>query len=717
MSNPWTFSGKVSDTSSSDGTVVLVEESTFAISDLAGDMDQDGALGLFFRDTRNISQWRLLINGNKTEPLAVDYSSPFSATFVVRAQPKPGQADSTLLIFRSRYLGNGMREDIKIKNYSFEASYCLIEFVVGSDFADLFAVKEGRVKKQEIESCQYEANSDKRQLKCLIKRGSLLKGIEIACDFEAKIDEGLIRYEVVVPARSEWVGCLEVRPIIGDKVLNPRYKCGQPVERSAPLERFNKWRSQVPVVESNEEWLPQIIKRSMEDLGALRIFDPDYPDRSVIAAGAPWFMTVFGRDSILTSWMALIADPDLALGVLQTLARFQGKEVNPANDEQPGRILHEMRFGESVSLSLGGGSVYYGSVDATPLFVMLLGELRKWGLAKELVDELLPYADRALSWITQYGDLDGDGYVEYQRLSDRGLINQGWKDSFDSIRYANGEIAKPPIALCEVQGYVYGAYLARAHFAREKGDEKTAAHYTNLAAKLRANFNKDFWLEDKGWLAIGLDPEKKPIDSLASNMGHCLWTGILDQDKAKIVADKLVSPEMFTGWGIRTLGSNMKGYNPISYHCGSVWPHDNSIIAAGLMRYGFVDEAMKVVMAIFDAARYFNGRLPELFGGIDKTEFPKIVSYPTSCSPQAWASAAPLLAIRTMLHFEPWVPQHKVWISPVLPDGIERLTVKRIPLAGSQVTVTYEKGELEVQGLPAGLTLIKQPRSPHTALF
>ncbi len=234
--------------------------------------------------------------------------------------------------------------------------------------------------------------------------------------------------------------------------------------------------------------------------------------------------------------MALLVDPDLALGVLQTLARFQGREVNPRNEEEPGRILHEMRFGEASSLSLGGGTVYYGTADATPLFVMLLGELRRWGLAREAVDELLPHADRAMEWIEEYGDRDGDGYVEYQRTSDRGLINQGWKDSFDGVRFADGRIPQAPIALCEVQGYVYGAYLARAYFAGEQGDKALESTLRRKAAELKANFNRDFWLEEKGWLAMGLDRDKRPIDALTSNMGHCLWTGILDAEKAGIVA-------------------------------------------------------------------------------------------------------------------------------------------------------------------------------------
>src|SRR5688500_16506852 len=230
-----------------------------------------------------------------------------------------------------------------------------------------------------------------------------------------------------------------------------------------------------------------------------------------------------------------------------------------------------MRFGETAALSLGGGRIYYGTADATPLFVMLLGELRRWGLASEVVDSLLPHADRAMEWIAAHGDRDGDGYVEYQRGSDRGLVNQGWKDSWDGIRFANGDVARAPIALCEVQAYVYGAYLARHYFAEESGDADGAARYRAKALDLKRRFNEDFWLEDRGWYAVGLDHEKRPIDSLASNMGHCLWTGIVDEDKAPQVASRLLSPEMFSGWGVRTLATTMGGYNPVSYHCGSVW--------------------------------------------------------------------------------------------------------------------------------------------------
>jgi glycogen debranching enzyme len=346
---------------------------------------------------------------------------------------------------------------------------------------------------------------------------------------------------------------------------------------------------------------------------------------------------------------------------------------------------------------------------------MLLGELRRWGLAADVVDSLLPAADEAMKWIEDYGDRDGDGYVEYQRATDRGLANQGWKDSWDAIRFADGRLARGSIALCEVQGYVYGAYLARAHFADELGDAATAARFRSRAAALKTAFNRDFWLEDRGWFAMGLDGEKRPIDALASNIGHCLWTGIVDQDKAQAVADRLLSPEMFSGWGIRTLASNMVGYNPLGYHVGSVWPHDNAIIAAGLTRYGFVDEAHRVIVGMLDTAGFFGGRLPELFGGLSRDDVPFPVSYPSSCSPQAWAAASPLLFLRSILRLDPWVPHGKVWIDPQLPKAIGRLRVDRIPLAGRRVTVDVEHESVTVEGLDDGIELVLHPRDPLTA--
>lgn len=712
MTEPWTYPGERPTLVGSGGVVTLVEGSSFCISGASGDVLAGAPHGMFFRDTRFLSRLEVRINHQIPETLAASPIDPFSAVFVARSHPRPGRADSTLMVFRYRYVGRGMREDLVVRNFGEEPSYCSIELAVEADFAHLFEVKEGRIAR----SGEHSDEALDGSLVFRWRKGNVRRGVRVAFDPRPQIQGDQVTYEVIVPARGEWRACIQLIPIIDGDEIEPRYRCGEPVERSTPVERLRKWRRDVPLLETEDEDLRAVVNRSLEDLGALRIFDPDHPERAVVAAGAPWFMTLFGRDSLLTSWMALLVDPDLALGTLQTLARFQGEDIDPRTEEEPGRILHEMRFGEAASLSLSGGQIYYGTADATPLFVMLLGELRRWGLAREIVDQLLPHADRAMQWIVEHGDRDGDGYVEYQRYTDRGLQNQGWKDSFDGIRFANGDLPRAPIALCEVQGYVYGAYLARAHFADEVGDREAAAGWRKRAFDLKRRFNEDFWLDEHGWFAMALDADKRPVDALASNMGHCLWTGIVDEDKAAIVGDRLLSDEMFSGWGIRTLGGNMAGFNPISYHCGSVWPHDNAIIAAGLMRYGLVGQAQRVIGALLDAAVSQGGRLPELYSGLDRRELPTVVSYPTSCSPQAWASGAPLLCLRTLLRFDPWVPHGMVWLAPVLPPGTTPLEVRRIPLAGRRITVSIDSdGSCSVDGLPADIRLITEPRHPLTA--
>jgi glycogen debranching enzyme len=710
MIDPSAFGGDES-TAAPEGVVTLVQGSAFSISRRDGDVVPGTTQGLFFRDTRFLSGVELLVNGARPEVLAAERTAPFSATFVLRSQPEAGRADSTLMVFRYRYVGRGMREDLVVRNYGEEPAYCAVRLRFSADFANLFAVKEGRARPEG--PVDLEASND--GLVFRYRRGASRRGLRVAASEPAQVVGDTLAWEAVVPPKGSWSTCLQFTTIMDGDEIEPRHLCGHPVEAAMPRQRLERWRQAVPAVETDHEVLQQSVTKGAEDLGALRIFDPDYPDRAVLAAGAPWFMTLFGRDSLLTSWMALVVDPTLAQDVLQTLARFQGTTVDPRNDEEPGRILHEMRFGEASSLSLGGGSVNYGTADATPLFVMLLGELRRWGLAPDVVDSLLPAADRALAWIDEFGDRDGDGYVEYQRASDRGLGNQGWKDSWDAIRSADGCLARTPIALCEVQGYVYGAYLARAHFADELGDATTAARFRSKAAALKTAFNRDFWLEDRGWFAMGLDRDKKPIDALASNAGHCLWTGIVDEDKAPLVADRLLSLEMFSGWGIRTLSSAMTGYNPVSYHVGSVWPHDNAIIAAGLTRYGFVDHAQRVILAMLDAAAHFGGRLPELFGGLGREEVPFPVSYPASCSPQAWAAASPLLFLRSILRLDPWIPHGKVWLDPVLPPKMKRLCVARIPLAGRRVTVEVDQSSFSVDGLGPDIELVKSPRDPLTA--
>jgi len=696
------------------GAVTLVEGQTFCVSGRTGDISPDLPQGLFVLDTRVLSSWQLRVNGYRVEPLTVDVPDPFCATFVARVHPPPLRSDSDVVVFRERSIGQGMCERLSITNYGPSECPVIVELQCDVDFADLFAVKESRVKPKG--TTDWEVH--KYGLRFHHHNGTIPKHVEVAAGRCADIDlpsmtDGVLTWTMTLAPRQTREICVQITVTFDDEPLIPRFTCEGSEYEPLPLQRLESWRATMPVVDTDHEGFDRAVTRAGEDLGALRIFDPDHPEVPILAAGAPWFMTVFGRDSLITGWMTLLADYRLAIGVLETLARFQGNDVRAETEEEPGKILHEMRFGAAARPSLSSGQVYYGSVDATPLFVMLLGELRRWGLADDAVDRLLPHADRALAWIEEFGDADGDGYVEYARRSERGLVNQGWKDSWDAIRWSSGALAKGPIALCEVQGYVYSAYLARAYFADEAGDAATAARFRQKAHDLYVRFNEDFWLDEHGWYALALDGDKRPVDALASNMGHCLWTGIVDPERAGEVAKRLLSSEMFSGWGVRTLGSNMAAYNPVSYHNGSVWPHDNAIVASGLMRYGFVEEAHEIIRAQLEVAALMGDRLPELFAGFPRGRPATPAAYPTSCSPQAWASAAPLLWLRTLLRFDPWVPHGEIYVEPALPDWMRRLRVDSIELGGTSFTVEADASGFRWWG--EGQFAVNAARPPLTA--
>jgi glycogen debranching enzyme len=695
----WAFEGQPATLSS--GTVTLVNGTSFCVCGHDGDIDGAGAQGTFFLDTRIVSGWRVRVDGSPVEPITTLTGEPFRATFLGRVHLGERTVESTLLVERARYVGAGMREDLVLRNFGREDVSVAVTVHVAADFADLFEVKEDRVRAGGAHSVEVERDG----LRLSRGGGTPSRGVRVTADrAEYALDH--LAFRAVVPAKGEWSTSVAVQPVVDGELVPPQFPVEHPVEQSVPALRARQWHEVGPVLRmAGDPALVETLQRSRQDLGALRIFDPERPDDTVIAAGAPWFMTLFGRDSILSSMMALSIDPMLALGTAQTLARYQGKVVEPNSEEEPGRILHEMRFGADVSLALGGRNIYYGTADATPLFVMLLGELSRWGIGRDRVEALLPNADRALEWIERYGDRDGDGFVEYHRATERGLVNQGWKDSWDGINFADGRIARSPIALCEVQGYVYAAYRARACLAQVTGDVDGQRRWDERATAVKERFNERFWLPQLDRYALALDHEKQPVDSVASNIGHCLWTGIVDEDKAERVAESLMSPKMFTGWGVRTLATDMGAYNPMSYHNGSVWPHDTALVAAGLMRYGFVEHAQRVAEGVFDAAEAFGGRLPELMCGFDRAEYPQPVPYPTSCSPQAWASAAPVHLLRVLMRMEPCVPEGRVWLAPVLPESFAPIAIDEVPLAGARVSVEIDH-EVRVRGLPPDIELI-----------
>jgi glycogen debranching enzyme len=702
-------------TAPTPGTVTLVEGTAFCTCSMSGDIVKGGIDGVFFRDTRLVSRWELLVDGEPLEPLAVMPAHPFSATFLGRGQPRPGRAESSLLVTRARYVGAGMREDITVHNLSQEPAGVELQLCVEADLADLFDVKAGRIRVRGDRSVDVEENT----LEFSISLHDRQRGVRISADGATVVPHGL-SFLAAVPARGTWKTIVVVQPVTDGDAMPPRFPQHCPIAHTDPVRRLHAWQLGNPAVTTQHTGLARALERSQADLGSLRIFDEGHTDRPPsVAAGAPWFMTIFGRDSLLSSWMTLPLDTSLARGTLWVLADLQGERVDPLTEEEPGKIMHELRNSVDSGILHGcpDGAAYYGSVDATPLFVMLLGELWRWGLHEDEVGKLLPHVDRAMEWIEQYGDPDGDGFVEYQRKTDRGLVNQGWKDSWDGINFADGAYPQAPIALVEVQSYVYTAFLTRAHFAHEAGHRERADYCLERAAELKRKFNEIFWLPDRGWYAIGLDRDKRPIDALASNMGHCLLSGIVDTDKAQAVADRLMSPEMFTGWGIRTLASSMGAYNPMSYHNGSVWPHDNALIANGLMRYGFVREAQRVATSLLDAAAAFDGRLPELFCGFDRTQFPRPVPYPTSCAPQAWAAASPIHLMRTLLRFDPWIPYKKAWLAPGLPPGFGELRIENLPLGGGLVSIQASGGQAVVRDWPPDIELIRDARPPLTSLL
>jgi glycogen debranching enzyme len=444
----------------------------------------------------------------------------------------------------------------------------------------------------------------------------------------------------------------------------------------------------------------------VEDLGALLMADPAYPGVPVVAAGAPWYMTLFGRDALLTSWSGLLLDPELALGVLETLARLQGRRNDPGTGEQPGRVLHEVRSTESPSRRFDEADIYYGTVDAPALFVMLLGEVHRWGLSPDRVRALVPAADRCMEWMDRAADTEG--FLAYERSEeDTRLRNQGWKDSNDGILHADGHVPEPPIALCEVQAYRHAAYLARAELADAVGDTETSARHRARAHVLRERFQQAFWLPDRGWYALAVDGRRTPVEALASNMGHALWAGIVDDEHAGRVATHLLSPPLFSGWGVRTLARTMAAYNPISYHNGSVWPHDTALAVAGLSRYGLMDAAGTIAEALLAAAQHHGNRLPELFAGLDRADVTVPVSYPSSCSPQAWAAVAPLLILRSLLRLEPDVPAGQVRIAPAVPAQWLPIRLNGLRIGDADVTIEVgTDGRVTATGLPPGIKLV-----------
>ena len=653
-------------------TISILDGSTFVVSNRAGDVDAgpDQPHGLFYKDTRFLSRWILTVNGTKPDVLSTDDVDYFAAQFFLVPPTRTIYKNPYLSVLRRRYVGDGFHEDITILNHDSKAAELTLRIEAASDFADLFEVKDALEKKGET---YREVRGD--ELVLGYRREQFVRETAIGASAEVELDEHGLTFHIRVEPHGEWNTCLDVLPV-ADGVEGIKYGHGERTAKPNMGKSLEEWIEAAPALESDWDPLEHVYRKSLVDLAALRFYPEGSPDASVPAAGLPWFMSLFGRDSVITSYQALPFVPELAAATLRVLAAKQGTKVDRYREEEPGKILHELRLGELTVFGERPHSPYYGTYDATPLYLVLLDEYERWTGDADLVRELEDSARAALAWMDEFADRDGDGYLEYERNTESGLENQCWKDSWNSIMYADGTLSTLPRATCEIQGYAYDAKVRCARLAREFwNDPELAERLEREAAELKEKFNRDFWVSEREFFAIALDGEKKPVDSLTSNVGHLLWSGIVDDDKAPAVARHLLGEKLFSGWGVRTMAEGEGGYNPIEYHNGTVWPHDNSFIAAGLARYGFRDEAAQIAQAILEAATYFDYRLPEVFAGYprEQTKFP--VEYPTASSPQAWATGAPLLLIRVLLGLQPTGS-----VDPVLPDAIARLELRQAVL-------------------------------------
>ena len=679
--------------------VRILDGNTFVVSDDRGDIESSPTdpTGLFSFDTRFLSQWVLTINGERLNALSTDDLQYFEARFFLVPGTGTTYIDAKLSVIRLRAVGHGFHEELTILNHNAEAAELSIRVEAASDFADLFEVKDALEKVG-----TYDTRIQDGRLHLAYQRETFRRETVISASAPARVDDHGLTFDVQIEPHGSWTTDLDVVTAeagMGGSYSHPKYTRGHKHARPNMERSLETWLTDAPRLESDWDPLSAIYRRSLVDLAALRFAPPVGGGGSLPAAGLPWFMTMFGRDSIFTSLQALPFTPELAATTLNALGAWQGSRVDDFRDEDPGRILHEMRYGEMAAFEERPHSPYYGNADATPLYVILLDEYERWTGDRKLVRDLEYQARAALRWIDEYADLQHTGYIWYKRRNEQtGLQNQCWKDSWNSISFRDGRLPGYPRATCELQGYAYDAKMRAARLARLVWkDPDFADALEKEAADLKRRFNRDFWVEDGGYYALALDPDGKQVDALTSNIGHLLWSGIVDKSRAKQVAAHLMGPRLFSGWGVRTMAEGEGSYNPIGYHVGTVWPFDNSFIAWGLRRYGFKDEAARVAAGILDAAELFNGRLPEAFGGYDRdvTKYP--VQYPTACSPQAWSTGTPLLLLRTMLGLEP-IGDHLV-VDPALPSSIGHLELLDIPGRWGKIDA-FGRGRVQVDRQP-----------------
>jgi len=678
--------------------VILKENRVYAVSDSAGDMPigNEYGFGLYHLDTRFLSGFQVRLDGCPPILLSSSVDRAYVATFQlvnpVLERAEGTIARQTLSLRRTRFLHLGLHERIGLQNCNRRPVEVTLELSFDADFRDIFAVRGyharetlGRVQPVEVTDYGFVFSYEGRD--------GIHRSTEVLFTWEHSIpvfNGTVARFPLRLDPQETFIVQVDILPLLGDH--EPPLHIDFDSALSDLSQSYRQWNQACTQLTSDNEVLDTgLLWRSREDI---RILCDDFETGLYPTAGIPWYAVPFGRDGLLTSIQTLALNPDLAYGTLRYLAQFQGREVDEKREEEPGKIFHEIRFGELANLRLVPHTPYYGSVDSTPLFLCLLVDLIDWTGDLDLLTELLPNVMAALAWCDRWGDRDGDGFVEYEQHTELGVRNQGWKDSVDSLTHRDGTNAALPAALVEVQGYIYRAKAGLARIFRRSGQAALATRLQREARALRQRFNQAYWIPEMRFYAQALDGAKAPVRVISSNPGHCLWSGIVDKRRAGDLVRGLMSPEMFSGWGIRTLSNRAISYNPMSYHNGSVWPHDNSIIAAGMASYGFRQEAELVARSVLEAGmRFADDRLPELYCGFarDRRYNSPPGEYLVSCNPQAWGSGAAFHFLTVLLGLEADVLAGKLRIDPLDTPIYNRLHVSGLRVGEGTVDFTVDR--------------------------
>jgi glycogen debranching enzyme len=682
--------------------VTVNHGNTFVLSERDGSITSHTDQGIYSRDTRYVSSYELFADGERW----ILQSSGAVAYFLFRAYlvnpriiSEYGEIEpSNIGLIFNRTVREGIHEDFDLHNYGAKRVRFNLEIASRTDFADIFEVKAKRLVRKGNVTTQW--NPATSELMNTYQHGgfdrSLLFRIR-SNNSPAIYANGRINFLVDMAPGESWHACCEHEFLGPGGIIDPSRPCSHGIQQSNNLRELSGWKKQTTSISSSNEDIYRLFTQSVEDMAALRMPQSNGASREFVpAAGVPWFVTVFGRDSLIVSLQNMIVYPEFARGALNLLAQLQATEIDHYRDAQPGKMLHEIRYGELAELKRIPHTPYYGTADATTLFLITLHECWKWSGDDSLIAQHKDVARRCLGWIDKYGDLDGDGFQEYQTQSPQGYENMGWKDAEDAVTYPDGSLVKGPKALCELQGYTYDAWLRMAEVFDYFGESGYAAELRQKSRTLQQHFEEHFWCEDTHFYAYALDGDKRQVKTIVSNPGHLLWSGIANRDRAGHVVRRLLEPDMFSGWGIRTLSEQSPAYNPFSYQNGSVWPHDNGIIAMGFKRYGYATEAAMVARDISEAASYFSFyRLPELYAGVKREPGGFPVQYLGANVPQAWAAGSIFHLLRAILGLEADAHRKTLYVSAALPKWLPDITLNNLRVGGSTASIRFwREGDL-----------------------